>query len=130
MIETERPQPKVKVAKVSLNPVTKLLTYLNGVHIPLDDTGNMVLRFSEPRFTTLMAYEPGETFLFEWEGRFGRHVPAGIQVAGLTLAGTKEAPFLHTDSGERVGEYHTIIDTAERKVVFAHIVTSEERETR
>lgn len=128
MTETARPQ--VKVAKVSLDPTTKLLTYLNGVHIPLDDTGNMVLKISAPRFILMMASEPGETFLFEWEGRFGRQVPAGIQVAGLTLAGTREAPFLHTDSGERVGEYHMIMDTVERKVVFAHIVTSDNRETR
>lgn len=114
--------PEVKVAKVSLHPTTKLLTYLNGVNIPLDDTGRLVLKISEPHFTRLMNREPGETFLFEWEGKFGEEIPAGITVAGVTLGGTDHPHSLHTTRGKVVGEYHLLMNTAERKVAFAHII--------
>ena len=119
---------KIRVAEVSLDPITKLLTHLNGERIALDRTAQFVLRTSARLFREMMRDEPGRTFLFEWNGEWNgslmdERIPPYIAVEGVSLTGWTYPELFTKIEGEviKVGFCQILMNTKERKIVFAHI---------
>lgn len=120
------PVPHVKVARVSLSPVTKQLTILRGDSIVIDSTMAWIVRISEPRFTRLMETDPGLLFLLEWEARHGLRIPPGTVVEGLQIVGqTYDCVYINKSDGserEWVGEYHPVLDDGCRIAALLHVI--------